>query len=114
MTQAHTDTTAQQAKNGQKAIRLYVSGFLLSIILILAAYLLVVQHLLAGAMLYGAITVLALLQLFVQVACFLRLNARTEHDRWNLICFLFTLLIIAIVVTGSLWIMYNLNYNMVN
>ena len=39
------------------------------------------------------------------------MNTASE-ERWNLIAFLFTLLIIGIVVVGSLWIMYNLNINM--
>ena len=42
---------------------------------------------------------------------FLHMNTSSE-ERWNVIAFLFTLLIIGIVVIGSLWIMYNLNINM--
>ncbi|MBE8365690.1 cytochrome o ubiquinol oxidase subunit IV, partial [Leptospira borgpetersenii serovar Balcanica] len=45
------------------------------------------------------------------LVCFLHMNASSE-ERWNLVAFVFTLLIIAIVVVGSIWIMWNLNYNM--
>ena len=113
MAQHHTHPTADTAK-GRGLVKFYCLGFILSLILTLAAFYVVEHRSFDTRMLYGAITLFALLQLLVQVICFLRLNARTEHDRWNLICFLFTLLIIAIIVVGSLWIMYNLNYNMVN
>jgi len=43
--------------------------------------------------------------------CFLHMNTSSE-DRWNLVAFVFTVLIIAILVVGSIWIMWNLNYNM--
>lgn len=36
----------------------------------------------------------------------------SSEERWNLVALVFTVLIIAIVVVGSLWIMYNLNINM--
>jgi cytochrome o ubiquinol oxidase operon protein cyoD len=36
----------------------------------------------------------------------------SSEERWNLVALVFTVLIIAIVVVGSLWIMYNLNVNM--
>jgi cytochrome o ubiquinol oxidase subunit IV len=36
----------------------------------------------------------------------------SSEERWNLVALLFTAVIIGIVVVGSLWIMYNLNINM--
>ena len=42
---------------------------------------------------------------------FLHMNTSSE-ERWNLVALLFTAMIIGIVVVGSLWIMYNLNINM--
>lgn len=61
---------------------------------------------------YSLISALAVLQLIVQAVCFLRLNS-TAAGRWNVFPFLFVLLIIAFIAGGSLWIMYNMNYNMV-
>ncbi len=58
-----------------------------------------------------AIIILAISQLLVQSYCFLRLNTRSENT-WNTMPFLFTIFIIAVLVGGSVWIMYNLNYNM--
>lgn len=36
----------------------------------------------------------------------------SSEERWNTVALLFTAMIIGIVVVGSLWIMYNLNINM--
>ena len=103
-----------QKPSTTKAFSSYLVGFILSVILTLAIYWLVAHHALPKQSLYSAIAVFAVVQLIVQVLFFLRLNARTDSSRWDLICFLFTILIIAIVVVGTLWIMYNLNYYMVN
>lgn len=98
----------------KSVLKSYVIGFVLSILLTVAAFVLVEQHQLTPVYLYIVLAILAVLQLIVQVVFFLRLNARTSDSRWDLIAFLFTLLVIGILVSGSLWIMYNLNYNMVN
>lgn len=49
--------------------------------------------------------------MIVHLVYFLHMNTSSE-ERWNLVALLFTAMIIGIVVVGSLWIMYNLNINM--
>ncbi len=102
----------------KKARRLFISytlGFFLSLILTLLAFRLVTQDpLLNHKLVYSSLTVLMLLQLLVQSIFFFRLSTQTEDDRWNFLIFVFSLVIMLIVVSGSLWIMYNLNYYMVN
>jgi len=53
----------------------------------------------------------AIIQIVVHLVFFLHMNTSSE-ERWNLVALLFTAVIIFIVVVGSLWIMYNLNLNM--
>jgi len=36
----------------------------------------------------------------------------SSSERWNVVALIFTMLIIAILVVGSIWIMWNLNLNM--
>ena len=57
------------------------------------------------------IILVAAVQIVVHMVYFLHMNTSSE-ERWNLVALIFTVLIIAIVVVGSLWIMYNLNINM--
>lgn len=91
--------------------RLYVMGFCWSVILTVAAYVAVVQQLLSRGQLLAYITILALLQVAVQLYFFLHLGGE-PRPRWNLWTFLFMSSIMLIIVIGSLWIMHNLNYNM--
>lgn len=97
----------------KKTLSAYVSGLLLCILLTLAAFALVEKRLFTDTYLYISLATLAIVQLFVQVVCFLRLNANPE-GRWNLMPFLVAILLIAILVGGTLWIMYNLNYYMMH
>lgn len=88
----------------------YATGFGISIVLTLAAYFLAVQHALPGGALVLAIVVLAIVQFVAQVVFFLHLG-RDASKRWNLVAFLFMLMVVGILVLGSLWIMNNLNYH---
>jgi cytochrome o ubiquinol oxidase operon protein cyoD len=47
----------------------------------------------------------------VQLVFFLHLGGEGK-PRWRLTAFLFMLLVLVILVFGSLWIMYNLDYHM--
>lgn len=91
----------------------YSVGFVLAVASTLLAYWLVTNHVFSTSGTVTAIVVLAILQLVVQMIFFLRLGQGREA-RWNLTAFFFMLLILVVIVGGSLWIMYNLNYNMMN
>ncbi len=92
-------------------IRSYVIGFIWSIILTLASYFLVVAHIFTGLNLVLVITALSIIQVMIQMIYFLHLGDEPK-PYWNLIAFLFMTLVVVILVGGSLWIMYNLNYRM--
>jgi cytochrome o ubiquinol oxidase operon protein cyoD len=53
----------------------------------------------------------AVVQILVHLHYFLHLDASSE-ERWNVLAIVFTALIIFILVGGSLWIMFNLKYQM--
>ena len=110
---SHHEVDTLNSGTGQKTLSAYIIGLVLCTILTLVAFALVDKHLLDPEGLYITLAALALVQLVVQVICFLRLNASAE-GRWNLMPFLFTIFVVVVVVGGSLWIMYNLNYNMMH
>lgn len=89
----------------------YVIGFVLSVLLTLTAYFLVVEQVFAGFPLVLAISTLAFIQVIVQLVFFLHLGSEPS-PYWNLITFLFMLVILLILVCGTLWIMYHLDYAM--
>jgi cytochrome o ubiquinol oxidase operon protein cyoD len=96
--------------------RTYLSGFCLSLALTMAAYLLVWHHIKSQHIAFShrflvlGIMILALTQLVVQLVFFLHLSADPKQ-RWNLIVLVFAAGTVFILIAGSLWIMYNLNYH---
>lgn len=93
-------------------LKSYVIGFILSIVLTLASFMLVSEQALAVGDLILTIVGLAVAQVLVQLFFFLHLGSDSK-PYWNLTVFLFMLVIMVILVAGSLWIMYNLDYYMV-
>ena len=90
----------------------YVIGFVLSVILTIIPYqLVIVENAITGRALVVALILFAVAQLFVQLVFFLHLG-RESRPWWNLQMFAFMALVLLILVIGSLWIMYNLDYNM--
>ena len=87
----------------------YSLGLIICVLLTLAAYVTVVEYLLTGWALITAVVGCGVLQVAVQLTLFVHLNAETK-PRWNAIVFYFMILIAAIIVIGSLWIMANLDY----
>lgn len=97
--------------NYHSLLRLYIIGFVASLILTISAYLLTVSHAVTGMAFIVLIMMLAITQLLVQLFCFLHLG-QESRPRWNLIFFIATVGVILTVVIGSIWIMNHLNYNM--
>jgi cytochrome o ubiquinol oxidase operon protein cyoD len=84
----------------------YIVGFVLSACLTFAAFWVAP---LLGAFAYPAIIIAALIQLLVQIIFFLDLGSE-PRPHWHLLVFVFTGIIIGIVVVGTLWIMSNLDH----
>ncbi|CDZ79620.1 Cytochrome o ubiquinol oxidase protein CyoD [Candidatus Rubidus massiliensis] len=92
----------------ESTLRAYIIGFILSLLLTLASYYLVTEKLLNGWTLIHVLIGLSCIQAFIQLVCFLHLGLESQPS-WNLLSFLFMLLVLVILVFGSLWIMHNLN-----
>jgi cytochrome o ubiquinol oxidase operon protein cyoD len=107
----HSPVVAGRHDTDYGTARMYVTGFISSLVLTVTAYLLVVNHAFSRHGLIAAVVVLALTQFFVQVIFFLHLG-RESKPRWKLAVFLFMTMVVLILVFGSLWIMTNLNYRM--
>jgi len=99
---------------GQKKLSVYITGVVLCVILTLVAFWAVMSDGLLHQHVIAIIFSAAILQFFVQVIFFLRLNAETEQGRINLMAFVFTGVILLAVIGGSLWIMVSLHYFMMH
>jgi cytochrome o ubiquinol oxidase subunit IV len=92
----------------------YVVGFILSLVCTLSAYFMVTNHYLSNKWaLAGLVGALALIQFIVQITLFLHLG-KEKSPRFKLLVFAFMLTVVLILVGGSIWIMYNLNYRMMS
>ena len=110
---SNTEMLSPDFKQAKKLLISYVISFGAALLLILISFFLVTHPQgLSEKATFFALALLLVLQLGVQVVFSFRLRIGSAEDRWNFWVFVFTLLIMSIVVTGSLWIMYNLNYNM--
>lgn len=95
----------------------YIVGFFISIVLTLFSFGLVKIHLHLGSnsatqnLIIFVVLLFAFMQLAVQLIFFLHL-VHESKPRWNLMFFVSTFALILVVVVASVWIMNNLNYNM--
>jgi len=89
----------------------YAVGFLLSLVLTALSFALVMSGVVSRPAALAAIVAAAGVQMLVHLHTFLHLDGSSEM-RWNVMAFLFTLLILILFIGGSIWIMYSLNYRM--
>lgn len=102
----HPDAAAHGTRRG------YVTGFLLSVVLTAVPFALVMTGAIADPRwTAGVVTACALVQIVVHMIYFLHMNTRSEQG-WTLMALVFTAIIVVIALTGSLWVMYHMNTNM--
>lgn len=99
---------------GQKKLGIYLLGLISCVILTVIAFWVVLASGFAKWQMFVIIYAAAIIQFLVQLICFLRLNTQTEQGRNNVMSFVFTLVILISIIVGSLWIMSNVNYNMLH
>ena len=96
----------------QGSLRGYLTGFVLAAILTVIPFWLVMGHVIANKpLLILAVLALAVVQIFVHIVYFLHLDTRSESG-WNMMAFIFTAVLVIIVLGASIWVMYNENANM--
>ncbi|MBP9763797.1 MAG: cytochrome o ubiquinol oxidase subunit IV [Gammaproteobacteria bacterium] len=110
----HQDSAADiEFGSDHGTVKSYIVGFIISLVLTIIPFVIVAKHLLSNSGMYVVIGIFAVAQLFVQLVFFLHLSFKSQA-RWNLNVFLFTFLVVVILVLGSLWIMANLDYFMMH
>lgn len=94
------------------SMRGYLTGFGLSVVLTAIPFWLVMTGALGNTTATAlAIMAFAVVQILVHMVFFLHMNGRSEGG-WTMLALIFTLILVVITLTGSLWVMYHLNTNM--
>jgi cytochrome o ubiquinol oxidase operon protein cyoD len=93
-------------------LRGYVTGFVAAVILTAIPFWLVMGRTFGSSSITAAVILaFAAVQIVVHMVYFLHMSPKSEGG-WNLLALLFTVMLVVIALSGSLWVMYHLNHNM--
>ena len=94
------------------SLRSYLTGFALSVILTAIPFWLVMSGAIGNKTATAIVVMIfAAVQIVVHMIYFLHMNTRAEEG-WTMMALIFTVIMVAIALSGSLWVMYHLNVNM--
>ncbi|MBB3121821.1 cytochrome o ubiquinol oxidase subunit IV [Pseudoduganella violacea] len=94
------------------SVRSYVTGFVLAVILTAIPFWLVMGKVFSSSSTAAFVLLgLAAVQIVVHMVYFLHMNAKSEGG-WNMLALIFTIIIVVITLSGSIWVMYHMNHNM--
>lgn len=93
-------------------LRGYLTGFVLAVILTIIPFWLVMGHVIDNrTVTIFIVLALAAIQICVHIVYFLHLDTRSEGG-WNMLAFIFSAVLVIIVLGASIWVMYHENTNM--
>ena len=94
------------------SVKGYLTGFCLSVVLTAIPFWLVMAKVLPTSGITALVVLgFATVQIVVHMVYFLHMNTRVEGG-WSLLALLFTGVLVMIMLSGSIWVMYHLNTNM--
>lgn len=85
-------------------------GYILSLIALFGAYRVDQYHLSDGFLTF-ILFVIAITQAILQLVFFFHIGLGSK-PRWNIVSLFFAIFVLFLVIGGSMWIMYNLDYNL--
>ena len=90
----------------------YATGFVLAVLLTAIPFWLVIGKVFDKSSTTAlVILALAALQIVVHMVYFLHMNSKAEGG-WTMLALIFTVMLVVIMLSGSIWVMYHLNHNM--
>lgn len=104
---SHGSQVHHDASHGD--VKSYLIGFVLSVILTVIPFAVVMEGDFSKATLLWTVVTMAIVQVWVHLKYFLHLNFTTEDGRASTFSFLFSAMIIVMVVGLSVWIIYESN-----
>ena len=104
-------TPGLESRGIHGSLRGYIIGYVSAIALTVTAFAIAPSTSMAPFSVAAALAVLAIAQMLVHLIFFLHINT-APSQKTNVLAFAAAMLIIAIIVIGSIWIMGHLNRNM--
>ncbi len=99
------------AEISRGSLKSYLTGFILSLILTAIPFALVMNGAKFSPAILAVVFGAGIVQIIVHLHFFLHLGTSSTAG-WNMAALMFTLVIMALFVGGSIWILYNLYYRM--
>jgi cytochrome o ubiquinol oxidase operon protein cyoD len=94
------------------SLKSYTTGFVLAVILTAIPFWLVMGKVFDKSSTTGLVLLaFAAVQIVVHMVYFLHMNTKSEGG-WSMLALIFTIMLVFIMLSGSLWVMYHLNHNM--
>ena len=91
----------------------YLTGFILSLILTAIPFWIVMGNVFDKSSTTAFVVLaFAAVQIVVHMIYFLHMNAKSEHG-WTMLALIFTVVVVVITLSGSLWVMYHMNHNVI-
>ncbi|HEX5485641.1 MAG TPA: cytochrome o ubiquinol oxidase subunit IV [Limnobacter sp.] len=93
-------------------LKSYAVGFILSVVLTAIPFWIVMGNVIRQPHVAGIVLLaFAAIQIVVHMIYFLHINTSVEGG-WSMLGLIFTAMLVFIMLSGSLWVMYHLNTNM--
>ena len=108
----HHDDHGHHEEAPHATFKGYMTGFVLSVILTAIPFWMVMGNVFEKPSTTAmVILAFAAVQIVVHMVYFLHMDSKSQHG-WTMLAFIFTVVVVVITLTGSLWVMYHMNNNM--
>ena len=109
---AHADDHHHGDGHAHSTFSGYMLGFVLSVVLTAIPFWLVMSGTLPSKQITAlVIMAFAVVQIVVHMIYFLHMSPKSENG-WSMMALIFTIVMVVIALSGSLWVMNHLNSNM--
>jgi len=108
----HADHDHTHGGAAHGSLKGYLIGFFLSVVLTAIPFWMVMTGAIDNKQATAIIVMaFAVVQIIVHMVFFLHMTPASEGG-WSMLALIFTVILVVIVLSGSLWVMYHLNANM--
>ncbi|WP_111497228.1 MULTISPECIES: cytochrome o ubiquinol oxidase subunit IV [Marinobacter] len=107
-----TSTSHDSESHSHGSVKSYVIGLILSLVLTAIPFGMVMKGGFSEAVTVVTITIMAILQVMIQLILFMHMNLKSQEGRESGSFVFFTAVILVLVIGGSLWILYHLHINL--
>ncbi|UPG85926.1 cytochrome o ubiquinol oxidase subunit IV [Luteibacter aegosomatis] len=108
----HDDHGHHEDDAPHSTLKGYMTGFFLAVVLTAIPFWLVMGKVIPDAQTLAVVLLIfGAIQIVVHMIYFLHMDTKAQGG-WNMLALIFTLVLVVITLSGSIWVMYHMNANM--